>query len=135
MGKLIVIALIIAIGYFFGYKRVATNTFTEQDFLQDIEKSNKKLPRDVGHGIVMEKLEVGGKKIAIARATVPVILHKVDTSRLPEIKKEATDAMKIYACTDKIGRYLLDNEVKFKFIFEDKTGHLIMDMDVSKADC
>ena len=134
MKTLIIFAIAFAAAYF-GHKRVTDHSFTEKDFLQDIEESNKKLPKALGDGIVLEKLEVEGKMTAIARVTVPVILHKVDTSRIPELKLEAGDILRSYTCTDKIGRYLLDNGVKFKYIFEDKTGHLIMDTTVSKTSC
>lgn len=134
MKILIIFAIAFAVAYF-GHKRVANQSFTEKDFLQDIAESNKKLPKELGHGIVLEKLEVEGKMTAIARVTVPVILQKIDTSKIPELKIETGDILKSYTCTDKIGRYLVDNGVKFKYIFEDKTGHLIMDMAVSKTNC
>ncbi len=142
MKALLILAVIVAIGYF-NYKKSEREVFSEKGFPQIVEKANKdfNFPKTHPSGIVLERIEAAPGLQVVQRITLPVLTKEIDSSRFPkdELKKEFSD---VYCGNAQMEDYLVkgmkwlrDNGVKWQYIIEDKTGHSVMELNMTPSDC
>src|SRR5262249_51535162 len=92
-----------------------------------IEKENRSLPKEISGGATLEKLESQPGLRVISRVTLPVDASEVTINKHPDIAD--------FACSDKVGRWMLDHGVTWVSRFKDKNNTIIMHQEVKLEDC